>query len=247
MNDIVERETTAVAQTSQSGTLLQAITAAATNPQLNIENVERLFALHQQMVAREAEAAFNDAMARAQAKMRPVANNAYNSQTQSRYAKLAAIADAIVPLYTAEGLSVSFDTEDSGKPEWYRTVAHVSHSGGHTRHYHLDLPLDEAGAKGNVNKTKVHAAGSTSSYARRYLLLMIFNLSTHDDDDANSAPSRQNEIEADPEGKAKLEACGSMRTLTETWNSLPVEKRKTLSAVMNACRARIKAADAETA
>jgi hypothetical protein len=244
VNDIVERETTAVAQTSQSGTLLQAITAAATNPQLNIENVERLFALHQKMVEREAEASFNDAMARAQAKVRPVANNAYNSQTQSRYAKLAAIADAIIPLYASEGLSVSFDTADSGTPGWYRTVAHVSHSAGHTREYHLDLPLDETGAKGTVNKTKVHAAGSTNSYARRYLLLMIFNISTHDDDDANRAATRQEEVEPDPEGKAKLEACGSLDSLQTAWKALTPAQRKTLASVKDECKARIEQADA---
>ena len=43
-------------------------------------------------------------------------------------------------------------------------------------------------AMGTVNKTKIHASGSTLSYGRRYLLKLIFNLTTVDelDDDGQS-------------------------------------------------------------
>lgn len=173
------------AQPPSPGTLLNAIAQAAANPQVDIEKMERLFAMHQQMVKQDAEAAFNAAMARAQANIVPIATNAENSHTHSRYAKLEAINREIVPLYTAEGLSISFDTADAPITGWMRTIAHVSHAAGHTRTYHLDLPPDAEGAKGNTNKTGVQAAGSTSSYARRYLTCMIFNVTTFDDNDGN--------------------------------------------------------------
>ncbi len=175
----------AVHPVSKATSLLEAITNAASNPQTDIEKMERLFKMHQAMVAQEAEAAFNAAMSRAQAKIVPVATNAANLQTNSRYAKLAAINRAITPIYTAEGLSISFDTADCPKPEYMRTVAIVSHAQGHSRQYHLDLPPDDVGAKGNANKTMVHATGSTSSYSRRYLVCMIFNVTTEDDNDGN--------------------------------------------------------------
>lgn len=180
-----ERELPAVVSAGNSGSLLQAIERVASNPAMEIDKIERMFALHQQMVAKEAEAAFNDAMARAQSKIVPVAHNAVNTQTNSRYAKLAAINKAITPIYTAEGLSISFDTADSPQPGYLRIIAIVSHSQGHSRQYHLDMPLDDVGTKGTVNKTKVHATGSTNSYGRRYLVLMIFNCSTEDDNDGN--------------------------------------------------------------
>lgn len=193
MNTIAENAVIAREQehSSQATSLLTAITSAAANKDVDIEKMERLFAMHQAMVKQEAEASFNAAMARAQAKIEPIANNADNKQTNSRYAKLAAINKAIVPIYSAEGLAISFDTADCPKDGWYRTVAKVSHAAGHTREYHLDLPPDDRGIKDSVNKTQVHAAGSTSSYARRYLVCMIFNVSTEDDDDGNRAGSRK--------------------------------------------------------
>jgi len=174
----------------QATSLLQAITSAASNPQTDIEKMERLFKMHQEMVKQDAEAAFNAAMARAQAKIVPVTNNASNSQTNSRYAKLAAINKVITPIYTAEGLSISFDTGAATRPEEQRTIAIVSHAAGHNRQFHLDLPMDDSGAKGTVNKTKVHATASSNHYARRYLVCMIFNVTTEDDDDGNAAGGR---------------------------------------------------------
>jgi hypothetical protein len=243
MNDITKAESLVPAVTSNATSLLQAITGAASNAQVDIEKMERLFAMHQQMVKTEAEAAFNAAMARAQANITPVANNAANTQTNSTYAKLAAINAAITPIYTAEGLSISFDTGKADSDGYTRTVAIVSHSAGHNRQYHLDLPLDDVGMKGVANKTKVHATGSTTSYARRYLVCMIFNVTTEDDDDGNMAGKKRNAVEPDEEGKKMLEACGSDAALKKAWAALSEEQRKTLNGVMADCKKRIRDAD----
>jgi hypothetical protein len=109
------------------------------------------------------------------------------------YATLAAINDEIVPIYTAEGLSVSFDTYsterdkdlpplDAGK---VRVIGLCSHRGGHIRKYHLDGALDDAGKDGTKNKTGIQAMGSTVTYLRRYLVCMMFNVATADDNDGN--------------------------------------------------------------
>lgn len=191
-NAVTKTEATQVVASAQATSLLQAITQAASNPATDIEKMERLFKMHQVMVSQEAEAAFNAAMSRAQSNIVPVANNADNKQTNSRYAKLAQINKEITPIYTAEGLSISFDTADvPGRTDLQRTIAIVSHSQGHSRQYHMDLPLDDAGAQGKVNKTKVHATASSNSYARRYLVCMIFNVTTEDDDDGNGAGGSQ--------------------------------------------------------
>lgn len=244
MTELATIERNAVVAASSATSLLQAITQAASNSQIDIEKMERLFAMHQQMVRAEAEAAFNGAMARAQAKILPVATNAENTHTHSRYAKLEAINRLIVPIYTAEGLAISFNSGECPVQGWQRTVAVVSHAQGHSRTYHLDLPPDAEGAKGNTNKTMVQATGSTNSYARRYLTNMIFNISTYDDNDGNRTPKRT-EQEPDPEGQKILEACGSMRALTEAWSKLTEAQRKTLTPVMNVCRKRIREAEQE--
>jgi hypothetical protein len=215
----VEHQAIVAAQPSNATTLLQAIERAASNPDVDMDKMERLFAMHQKLVQMDAQTAFNAAMARAQARMVPVANNATNEQTSSRYAKLAAINKAITPIYTEEGFSISFDSAESPIPGFQRTVAIVSHSGGHDRQYHLDLPLDDVGAKGNVNKTKVHATGSTNSYSRRYLVCMIFNVTTEDDKDGNKEGGGMSESQL-ADFKAAIDALTDMDASKELWRKI---------------------------
>lgn len=209
----------AVIPQSNATSLLQAITQAASNKEVDLDKFERLFSMHKELVAKEAEAAFNAAMARAQSKIVPIANNALNTHTSSRYAKLAAINKAIVPIYTAEGLAISFDSGKSEVPDWHRTVATVSHAAGHSKSYHLDLPMDDIGVKGVVNKTKVQATGSTNSYARRYLVCMIFNVTTEDDNDGNGTGKILDEgVRADFE--AAIEVLADRPAADKLWEKI---------------------------
>lgn len=176
---------------AQPATLIHALAAAAADPRMDVAKIERLYAMHKEMMDRAAQEAFNDAMARAQAEIQPVAAKAINSHTSSAYAKLEAIDRVITPIHTKHGLSISYDTETKNEadpiPDGYlRIVAIVAHSGGHSRRHHIDLPPDDVGSQGKTNKTKVQAIGSTNTYGRRYLKMMIFNVSTFDDRDGNS-------------------------------------------------------------
>jgi len=188
----------------QATGLLEAISRAASDPAMDMDKVERLFKMHEALEARQAETAFNAAMARAQARMEPVLKNKRNEQTNSNYANLAAINEAIKPIYTAEGFSITFDQGDSPKPDYLRLNAYVMHERGHTKQLHLDMPPDESGIKGTVNKTKVHATGSTNMYARRYLTCMAFNIDTVDDTDSNA---RRREIgkNVDPQRRREIQ------------------------------------------
>lgn len=180
-------------QGAQPTSLMQAITMAASNPAMDMDKIERLFAMHQKVLAQEAEAQFNDAMSRAQRNIVPVVANQKNTHTNSMYADLAAIARVIAPLYTAEGLSISFDSNREvlnadGKPipappaGWFRTVGIVSHSAGHSRIHHIDLPSDTSGSQGKANKTEIQGAISTTTYGRRALTCMVFNVAIGDND-----------------------------------------------------------------
>jgi hypothetical protein len=58
------------------------------------------------------------------------------------------------------------------------------HRDGHSRRYQCDLGIDDKGMKGGSTKTMVQGEGSTMSYGRRYLTLMIFNVAlTKEDND----------------------------------------------------------------
>lgn len=66
-----------------------------------------------------------------------------------------------------------------------------AHEAGHECAYHLDLPPDTAGAQGKANKTPIQGIGSTITYARRYLVLQVFNIAlTNDPDDTDGASER---------------------------------------------------------
>tara|TARA_R110000868_G_scaffold47103_1_gene154950 strand:+ start:110 stop:847 length:738 start_codon:yes stop_codon:yes gene_type:complete len=178
------------------GDLLGALVRAASDPSTNIDVIERLYTMHQKEGERQAERAFNAALARVQGKIGTIAADSPNTQTNSKYAKLEVINKIIKPIIEAECFSLSFNTDESPKPDHFRTIGILSHADGHTRTYRIDMPYDNVGIKGTANKTLVHATGSTSSYARRYLTCLIFNISTGDDKDGNS-----DNVQSMPEGQ----------------------------------------------
>lgn len=167
---------------------IEMVERAAANPQVDVEKLERLLAMKQRIEDRAAERAFNAAMSNAQAEMKPVLRDAINPDNKSRYARLETLIDAINPIITKNGFFMSFGTEDSPVEKHYRVTCLLGHTEGHSREYHADIPADLTGLKGNPNKTQTHAFGSTMSYGRRYLTLLIFNVAlVSEDDDGNRA------------------------------------------------------------
>lgn len=161
----------------------------------------------------QARKAYADSMATAQAEMPAVFKDRYNTQTKSWYATLDSINSRIMPVYTKHGFSLSFDTEDSPLEKCIRIVCRVLHYKGHAETFRYDQPIDDVGIAGSVNKTQVHARGSAMTYGRRYLTLMIFNLTASDeDDDGNRATTEevQNAPNLDQKVQAFNEAHGRL-------------------------------------
>jgi hypothetical protein len=177
--------------------MLAMIERAARDPSVDIDKLERLLNIHKDMQAEQRKAAYNSAMAVVQAKIKPVFRDAMNSQTNSPYARLETISDAITPIYTAEGFSLSFDTADCPKADHIRIVCDVMHSAGHTTVKHFDLALDNVGLKGNPNKTAIQASGSTISYGRRYLKCMVFDVVLTNEDNDGQDEKKPDEIRGD--------------------------------------------------
>lgn len=183
MSAITKREEQVPAPvTDMNSALLAVIERASRDPSVDIDKLERLLEMQERVHARQAEAAFNQALNSAQAEMRPISTNATNPQTKSRYATFDKLDSALRPIYTKHGFSLSFDEGDSPKPEHVRVICYVSHIGGHSRTYHRDMPADGKGAKGGDVMTKTHAAGAAGSYGARYLLKGIFNVAVGEGD-----------------------------------------------------------------
>ncbi len=173
-----------------------------------IDVIERLAALQEKAMARDAEIEFNEAMNLVQGELGRVTPDLTNPQTKSKYASYAALDRIIRPIYTKHGFSLSFDTADAHAPDMIRAVCYVS-KGAHVRRYQVDMPADGKGAKGGDVMTKTHASGAAMSYGMRYLLKFIFNVAIGEDDsDGNGPfklsemPERLNEIRQAPDVRA---------------------------------------------
>jgi hypothetical protein len=175
----------------------------AIDKDLDMDKLERLIKMRDEEEMKTARSHFNAAMARVQEKIQPIIADADNDHTGSRYAKLSKIVGTLSPIYAAEGFSVSYGTADCESEKlisegWFRTTAELSHSGGYSKPYFVDLPLDIMGMTGKVNKTKIHGTKSTLTYARGILMGLMFNFTTSldVDNDGNQADDKIPEEQA---------------------------------------------------
>ncbi len=189
----------AVMPTDDSQNFMLVIARAAADPNVDAGKAERLYAMLKDHNATIATRKFNEAMRKAQMEMPRIVKDAKNLQNNSRYVQLETLSKAAIPVYTANGFSLSFSEGTSANPGKIQILCTVRHDGGHAETHHLDLSPDDTGAKGNASKTKIHGEGSTFSYGQRYLMKLIFNLTiVGEDDDGNQGRKPK------PEGASSL-------------------------------------------
>lgn len=191
--------------------VISMIERVATNPDASVEALERMLAMKERIddrrleeQKREQRQAYYTAMATCQSKLKVVVKNKKNDHTKSSYADLAALAQSVDPVIHEHGFTLSFQpagTDEKGDQLIKWTVAHRS---GHIESGTAALPVDKAGSQGKVNKTDLQAFGSTASYGRRYLKLMLFDIATGDDNDGNQAKPTENISAAQLEELLKL-------------------------------------------
>lgn len=175
---------------ADGGSIMDVIARAAADPNTDVNKLEKLLGMYERITARESEQQFNQAMNAAQTALRPIAADAANPQTKSKYASYQALDKVIRPVYTQQGFALSFDTGEGAPENYVRVVCRITHSGGHSQTHHVDMPADGKGAKGGDVMTKTHAVGSAMTYGARYLLKFIFNIAVGEaDDDGNKAGS----------------------------------------------------------
>jgi hypothetical protein len=151
-----------------------------------IDTIERLVALQEKNLARQAETEFNQALNRVQSKIQRIAPDLENTQKHSKYASYAAIDRVIRPIYATEGFSLSFTHAECSKPNYIRVICWVR-LGAHKEPYQVDWPVDTQGPKGGDVMTATQATGASDSYAKRYLVKDIFNIAIGEDDTDGNA------------------------------------------------------------
>lgn len=170
----------------ETATILDVIARAAKDPTVDVGKLERLLAIQEKLLTDQRRTSYLAALARLQARLPQIAKSGViadrDGRARNRYAKIEDIDVVIRPLCAEEGFSFSFDSEPTQGGIEYSCAMH--HRDGHTETKTLVLPVD-AGAGRNA----VQSVGSTTSYARRYLLGMHLNLITRDEDDDGAGGS----------------------------------------------------------
>lgn len=182
----MNEEETQVA-TVQSGppadNLLAVIAQAVSDPRMDVEKMERLLAMHKDIMAEQRKVAFSAAMARLQAKLPQINKDGrivVKGTERSRYARIEDIDVAVRPLLAEEGFAFSFDTE-SKDGKLFNISCKLSHREGHSETKSIVLPMDASDYRSNVQ-----SIGSTVSYGKRQLIKMHLNLIEKDEDDDGS-------------------------------------------------------------
>ena len=126
-------EVPAVRDESQG--FLSTIERLATNPEVDVDKIQRIMDMQEHILDRNAKQAFNAAMVQAQAEMPVVPLDLKNTQTNSRYSSYKIILKYTKPVYTKAGFSVSMYEGDTKKESNIRVCADVMHAEGHTKTY----------------------------------------------------------------------------------------------------------------
>lgn len=168
--------------------LLQVIAKAVANPLVDVEKMRALFELQKEILAEERKVVFMAALSRLQAKLPQITK--YGQAKNSKFAKLQDIDVVIRPLLSEEGFSLTFD-EESSSEKTSTFIMTMGHEAGHRETKRLTVPIDVASKnrEGNSVRPAIQDAGSTVSYARRYLLKMHLNI-IEKDEDTDGEPRR---------------------------------------------------------
>lgn len=191
--------------------LLGFVAMAVKDPTIDVAKLDALLRMQREIVADDARVQFNQAMRAAQGEIIPVVRDAINPETHSKYARLETVDAAIRPIYTRHGFHLSFTEVPNDGPE-LKIACLVRHDAGHVEPYHLSALSDMTGPKGTPNKTQVQGVGSSVSYLRRYLTLMIFNVALTSEDNDGNRPRQEDTGEL--AGRAQAEEL--QRLLRET-------------------------------
>jgi hypothetical protein len=165
----------AVAVQDKPASLMQIIGQAVMSKDIDVDKMRALFELQKDILAEEHRISFKAAMARLQERLPQIAK--YGKGKNSKFAKLEDIDTIIKPILADEGFSIDFD-EASNTATTVTFVVTVSHREGHSETKRLTVPIDVASKndRGVAIRTAIQDAGSTVSYARRYLIKMLFNI-----------------------------------------------------------------------
>lgn len=185
---LVPHEENALSERSNEPTMMQIISNMVNTPgKVDVEALHRLLDFQERIEKRDAEREFILAFNRLQSQLTPIGKNGKNAQGKS-YATFEDAMRSVQPLLTENGFGISFDEEEV-TAAGVRFAMKLMHTRGHFEITRRTFPMDVGATnrEGRSIRPAIQDAGSTSSYAKRYLLFQALNLvATDEDTDGNS-------------------------------------------------------------
>jgi hypothetical protein len=207
VNAVTKTETTGEL-VDYAGGIISVIERAARDPNVDIDKMERLFALQERMMERQAKQVFTEAKIAMRPELPEVTmkghivirdkNDANKIIQDTPFARFEDIHDAVMPILTHYGFDLAFRNGLSSDGK-VRVTTILSHVAGHTEETVFDLPHDSSGSKNSVQ-----AVGSSTSYGKRYGVLSALNIKVAGEDDNGQAASYK-DSSGEPLARTKLD------------------------------------------
>lgn len=159
---------------------LDVIKAASLDEGVDAAKMKQLIELQIMAMDYQKQQDFDAAFIDLQEEMPIIVKRRTNNQTQSKYAALEDIIEQIRPSLKKHNFTVFFKPINTETMVGAQAV--LRHRTGYTETADFMLPLDNIGIKGSVNKTNIHGAASSLTYAKRYALCALLGISTGDED-----------------------------------------------------------------
>lgn len=175
--------------------LISVIEKVITNPDADVEKLERMLAMQERWEANEARKEFYQALSAFQMEMPPVIKKKQGHNYQ--YAPLCDITAIANPYLNKHGLAYRFEQSHDGENITVSCV--VSHFNGHTEKTSMTGIHDKSG-----QKNAIQAVGSTVQYLMRYTFIGAFGITTADSDSDGRVISQSGDFITD-EKLAELE------------------------------------------
>lgn len=225
-----------VVDNSHTGIMLSLMDRGA-----SLEQIEKMMDLVERNEKREAEKAYNEALAAFKSlnikiiKRKVVDFTTQRGRTTYKHAELDDVVQAVGPGLSEHGFAWSWKTKQEAGTI---TVACVlRHKMGHSEHVSLSADADASGGKNGIQ-----AIISTTTYLQRHTLKQITGVAeAGEDDDGHGGAPVPNEL-IQP---ARDAAMGGTEALRTYWKTLSEGARAALKAELPALKEAAKAADAE--
>lgn len=154
--------------------ILSIVARAASDPNVDIDKLERLMLMQERAIARQSAVEYSAALSDLQAEL-PSIGERGDANGRYKFALWEDINTQIKPFLQKHGFSLSFRTDTSKD---ITVTGVLSHRNGHSEQTSITLPSDGSG-----NKNAVQAVASSVSYGKRYTASALLNLTSHGEDD----------------------------------------------------------------